>query len=84
MHCSRAERGILGTAQTETERETAQQGGERQVERGNKTRVRTSRGATIWMKRWTDGSGVRTGFVSTIFDCTVGLLYLVVSKEGLQ
>lgn len=67
-------------AQTETERDTAQQGREGQVERGNKTTVRIGRGDAIKMKGWAGGSSVRAVFVSTVCDCPVGLLHLVQSK----
>ncbi len=62
----------------------AQQGTERQVERGNKTTVRTGRGDAIEMKGWTDRGGVPAIFVSTVCDCSVGLLHLVESKERIQ
>ena len=68
----------------QTERDTAQQGGERQVERGNKTTERKGRGDAIEMRGWMDVKGVRAGFVSTVRDCPVGLLHLVESKKGIQ
>lgn len=68
-------------AQTETERDTTQQGREKQVEGGNKTTVRTGRGDAIEMKGWTDGGSVRAVFVLTVCDCPVGLLHLVESKK---
>jgi len=62
-------------------RHTAQQGRERQVERGNKTTVRTGRGDAIEIKGWTDGGTVGAVFVSIVCDCPVGLLNLVESKS---
>lgn len=69
---------------TQTERDAAQQGRARQVERGNKTTVRTGRGDAIEMKGWMGGSIVRAVFVSAVCDCPVGLLHLGESKKVIQ